>query len=160
MFYWCFSCSKITIPTQGLRCQYCSSEALEEMRDQNSPAQFIPFNVPPQQTQETQEEPQDQAVFTFYTIVRPQPILFMPLLPTISFLRIIGRSGEEEQRTPVDDEKYEKLEKVHSLASECSVCQESSGNGVKLNCKHEFHEDCIKPWFKNANTCPCCRATV
>ena len=54
----------------------------------------------------------------------------------------------------MEDEKYEKLEKVTSLASECTVCQESSGSGVKLDCKHEFHEDCIRPWFKNANTCP------
>lgn len=31
---------------------------------------------------------------------------------------------------------------------------------MKLGCAHEFHEDCIKPWFRSANTCPCCRATV
>ena len=26
-----------------------------------------------------------------------------------------------------------------------------------LSCKHKFHENCIKKWFKRSPTCPLCR---
>lgn len=27
----------------------------------------------------------------------------------------------------------------------------------KLSCKHEFHQKCIKKWFKKSGICPLCR---
>jgi predicted RNA-binding protein with PUA domain len=48
MRYWCFNCEKITLPKPGLKCQFCESDALEEIRDQNNPAQYVPYNVPAQ----------------------------------------------------------------------------------------------------------------
>ncbi len=60
MQYWCFNCSKITLSNAAIKCQYCGSEAIEEMRDQNNPAQYIPFNVPnPPQPQPQQSDAQE-----------------------------------------------------------------------------------------------------
>jgi E3 ubiquitin-protein ligase RNF115/126 len=42
----------------------------------------------------------------------------------------------------------------------CNICLEcfSVGNIVRvLECKHEFHENCIITWLKTRNTCPVCR---
>ena len=42
----------------------------------------------------------------------------------------------------------------------CNICLESFsvGNIVRvLECKHEFHENCIITWLKTRNTCPVCR---
>ena len=163
MFFWCFNCSKITIPKQGLKCQYCLSQAIEEMQNQSSPAHYIPFSGPQQQTQSQEEVPHPEEIIfqQVFQILQPQRMFFtFPLIPTFSIIGIMRNGTGDSQRTSVADEKYQQLEKVNKISTECTVCQEGMGGGVKLGCKHEFHEDCIRPWFKNANTCPCCRATV
>jgi hypothetical protein len=45
----------------------------------------------------------------------------------------------------------------------CHVCQceyESADQIMELPCKHCFHPDCIKGWFKDNRTCPTCRTEV
>lgn len=42
----------------------------------------------------------------------------------------------------------------------CNICLDTFkvGNIIRiLECKHEFHEDCIIRWLKSRNTCPVCR---
>jgi hypothetical protein len=42
----------------------------------------------------------------------------------------------------------------------CNICLEGFqlGNILRvLECKHEFHENCIITWLKSRNTCPICR---
>ena len=112
MRYWCFNCEKITIPQPGFKCQFCASDALEEMRDQNNPAQYIPFNLPVQmQTQALQQQPQQaqqaqQAqhnqhnqhnqqeplvrVSFFQTSFMMPPFL---AIPPISIFRLFGLAG-------------------------------------------------------------------
>lgn len=43
--------------------------------------------------------------------------------------------------------------------NECSICLEytTEEDFVILNCKHIFHEECIRVWTKG--TCPMCRET-
>ena len=117
MQHWCFNCCKITLPKAGMKCQYCSSEAIEEMRDENNPAQYIPFTVPtqphPHPQAETSEE-QERNVVTI-TVIRPMPFIMSPFLSMpISFLRVLN-FAQEDQGNPVDDQKYEKLEKISCL---------------------------------------------
>lgn len=109
MQHWCFNCCKITFPKAGMKCQYCSSEAIEEMRDENNPAQYIPFTVPaqpnsPPQAQEQPNDSQERRIITI-TFIRPVPLMMPPFLP-MSFIRLLNLAGEEEQSSPVDDEKY------------------------------------------------------
>ena len=43
---------------------------------------------------------------------------------------------------------------------ECSVCKEEFTlieKVKKLPCKHYFHEDCLRPWLEQRNSCPTCR---
>jgi len=45
----------------------------------------------------------------------------------------------------------------------CHVCQceyESADQVMELPCRHVFHPDCIKGWFKENRTCPICRHEV
>jgi len=45
----------------------------------------------------------------------------------------------------------------------CHVCQceyEAADQIMELPCKHSFHPDCIKGWFKENRTCPTCRTEV
>jgi len=42
----------------------------------------------------------------------------------------------------------------------CAVCQDDFEVGtetVELPCGHLYHEDCVKPWLRQHNTCPTCR---
>ena len=31
---------------------------------------------------------------------------------------------------------------------------------VLLNCKHDYHEECIKKWFERNNKCPICKHPI
>ena len=58
-----------------------------------------------------------------------------------------------------------KIKKVDSddednLLNECSICLENYKKDdmiIILSCNHIYHEECLKEWFKNNNTCPHCR---
>ncbi|RZC71702.1 hypothetical protein C5167_034847 [Papaver somniferum] len=42
----------------------------------------------------------------------------------------------------------------------CTICQAEYESGEKvatLNCDHEYHVDCIKPWLRGKNACPICK---
>ncbi|MCL7047300.1 hypothetical protein MKW94_002587 [Papaver nudicaule] len=42
----------------------------------------------------------------------------------------------------------------------CTICQDKYENKDKigsLDCKHEYHEDCITQWLVQKNVCPICR---
>lgn len=78
---------------------------------------------------------------------------------TVIHFLVVNGQPVAEQKT-VNRETYQKLKKVANVP-ECSICQEvDSESGVMLGCRHAFHEKCIKPWFEQSDTCPCCRATV
>ena len=45
---------------------------------------------------------------------------------------------------------------------ECLICKcefEKDECMIILQCKHKFHDDCIKTWFKFNNACPLCKQT-
>ena len=46
-------------------------------------------------------------------------------------------------------------------AKECSICcgeiSQSHGRYV-TRCNHEYHLECILPWFMKSTTCPLCRS--
>ena len=114
------------------------------MRDQISPTQFIPFNLPLQPDRKLRRSRQ----IRLSSLLNKSTFSADLINSTLSFMRVVEREWYEAQRTSVDDEKYGKLEKVISLPSKCSVCQESSGGGIKLNCKDEFQKQCIKSWWQ------------
>ncbi len=49
-------------------------------------------------------------------------------------------------------------------SAECQICKDDLDVGadvVKLpNCKHCFHEECLKHWFRLQNFCPICRCAM
>lgn len=54
--------------------------------------------------------------------------------------------------------QYEKIEKTHQ--KKCSICLEEykkKDNVNLLKCNHIFHNNCLKMWLYNNNTCPLCR---
>ena len=45
----------------------------------------------------------------------------------------------------------------------CVICMtdyENGENAILLNCKHHYHNGCIKKWFEAHSTCPVCRFQV
>ena len=45
----------------------------------------------------------------------------------------------------------------------CTICQDIYKIGEKcmiLNCKHDYHEECIKKWFERNNKCPICKHPI
>jgi len=50
-----------------------------------------------------------------------------------------------------------------NLLNECSICLENYKKDdmiIILACDHNFHESCLKEWFKNNNSCPHCRENI
>lgn len=48
-------------------------------------------------------------------------------------------------------------------AFDCSICFSACENRqsvATLNCKHEFHSQCVIPWLRNNGKCPLCRGAT
>ncbi|KAI9591202.1 hypothetical protein BDF19DRAFT_455962 [Syncephalis fuscata] len=46
---------------------------------------------------------------------------------------------------------------------DCAVCKDEFACGDEarqLPCRHQYHDDCIRPWLKQSSTCPVCRADM
>jgi hypothetical protein len=60
--------------------------------------------------------------------------------------------------------KNNSLEKKSNQVKECGILCDVEGDDFarKLDCNHDFHAECIRPWLSNPNTatCPTCRAPV
>ncbi|CAN0852518.1 E3 ubiquitin-protein ligase RDUF1 [Linum grandiflorum] len=64
----------------------------------------------------------------------------------------------------------EKLERVEIGGSGwkhddcCSICLEDmvcgAARAIRMDCTHEFHENCLLSWLNNSNICPLCRFLV
>ena len=56
--------------------------------------------------------------------------------------------------------KYRKDPVKNNELFQCSICLtdvEVNGNKFVLNCRHEFHPDCIFRWMRESRKCPVCR---
>jgi hypothetical protein len=44
----------------------------------------------------------------------------------------------------------------------CTICQETMGENCSMlrNCKHVFHDQCIRQWFSTSPRCPVCRNDI
>jgi E3 ubiquitin-protein ligase RNF115/126 len=61
------------------------------------------------------------------------------------------------------NEKYIENFKANKIDQSCPVCKDDfclKETAIHLPCKHCFHEDCIKPWLQERNTCPTCRCEL
>ena len=50
---------------------------------------------------------------------------------------------------------------IYCLDNSCTICMddyEPDADLLTLPCFHNFHYDCVKPWFRTKNECPVCRA--
>ncbi|XP_026434646.1 E3 ubiquitin ligase BIG BROTHER-related-like [Papaver somniferum] len=66
---------------------------------------------------------------------------------------IISKQLKTRVHTTSADSTKEKIEI-------CTVCQDGYENKDKiatLDCKHEYHEDCITQWLVRKNVCPICK---
>ncbi|PKA63303.1 E3 ubiquitin ligase BIG BROTHER [Apostasia shenzhenica] len=51
----------------------------------------------------------------------------------------------------------------HEEEEKCVICLEEYENGQsigRLNCRHDFHSNCIKKWLLIKNACPICKAAA
>lgn len=46
---------------------------------------------------------------------------------------------------------------ANDMVSCCSLNQKKSNGG---NCRHLFHQECIRSWLKKKESCPCCRYEI
>ena len=66
-------------------------------------------------------------------------------------------SFDDPKCVSIDEYIFEKVDN-HIVCSIC--CEKSTHDNVILDCKHSFHENCIKTWLKYNNSCPLCRCEV
>lgn len=83
--------------------------------------------------------------------------------------RLRNRNTEEQEdvKITLDDEEYNKLEKIRveeTIEENCSICMEQiekDNEIIKLPCEHLFHENCIKSYLLNYDyKCPLCRHDI
>ena len=58
-------------------------------------------------------------------------------------------------------ESISKLPEIKDISAdeECSICMDgySDSPGIRVDCNHIFHRECITEWFKGDHRCPVCR---
>lgn len=56
------------------------------------------------------------------------------------------------------------LKNLDDLKENCPICRNINNNigdkWIKLNCSHQFHEDCLNEWLPFQKTCPMCRREI
>lgn len=59
-----------------------------------------------------------------------------------------------EKRKTIDDI----FDTVTNPPECCAICLDDIGSGVKIRaCKHVYHSECIRMWFRTKQSCPVCR---
>lgn len=67
---------------------------------------------------------------------------------------------EEEEETTFIVKKYDCDEKGIQECSICLVDFEDEDDFIDLECKHVFHESCLKEWVVRKRDCPNCREKI
>ena len=111
--------------------------------------------------------PLQQRPATPQRVQHPRPQLFVT--PDGRIVNNPNHPGDEQNETS-EDEKIRRhaAVEIKDLSEKeakeiCSVCHDiyEDGKGAVLpNCQHIFHENCIKKWLDQKNTCPLCQTTV
>jgi E3 ubiquitin-protein ligase RNF115/126 len=132
--YWCHACkTDIYQHLPQTICGFCGSELIEEVEVSSShPSSFIPEGLRA-------------------TSSNPFPRNF------INFQIIEFQLGPMTENSGLGDSFVSSLPEVEDSCEICVICQEEVKKGRRLNCSHDFHESCLRPWLLQKNTCPKCR---
>ena len=96
----------------------------------------------------------------FYSIILILSISFCPHIIRLLML------GFNKYKNILIYRKYLKkisLNDNELLLTNCSICLEDYKINDKyfhLECSHKFHENCLKLWLSQNNTCPICRYDI
>ncbi|KAK4792292.1 hypothetical protein SAY86_022727 [Trapa natans] len=85
---------------------------------------------------------------------------------TLHGLDTVNRSNEQPPKRGLDPSVISSLPTIifrqSDVTAECAVClsllEEDEVVKLLLNCKHNFHVECIDMWLALHSTCPVCRA--
>ena len=166
--YWCHICnqtSPIYISNEIKKCQNCNSEFIELIEYPN----YNRFSSLRIVLNEGENMPDNQLIALIEMLRSIEDRNIMELREMSHVEHISHQTFEEdhnvEKITPISKEYFSKLIEVilsnEDIKKECSICQttfEKELKGLKLECNHIFHKDCILGWFKQKNTCPICRS--
>ena len=71
----------------------------------------------------------------------------------------INEEINEEINREITDEII--MVKIQTSNETCSICFENISEEIYcIECKHEYHIECLELWLKRSNTCPLCRTVV
>ena len=159
--YWCHICNKkcdILENENNIKCVDCGKEFVELI--------YHPDIQRIESIEFSENLPQGVAEL-LTTIMRSlEDRAIMNTLQQNNMERVLNESFEEdsavEKKTSKDyiDTLNVILLNNEEIKKECAVCHENFTKelkGIKLNCRHIFHKDCILPWLEKQNTCPVCR---
>lgn len=90
---------------------------------------------------------------------------FMKFQPELT-IEFFQQPLQEKETEILGDEFTQKIDDPSNLPHDdlCPICFNEFAKGDEIMsipiCKHQYHKDCILPWFKNQNNCPSCRSII
>ncbi len=168
-----------TSRTAGTASTSGASRTAESVGDPNTLLQLLLFSsIIPSTTSTTSTTPSIQFIQTPQTSRNSLPSI-LELRDSIArniirndeqvFAEFVNRTliNHQSQPTPLALNILNNLEEVsassleNAIGEKCSICLEefnSEDTLISLHCGHMYHNNCLRQWFTEKNTCPQCRA--
>ena len=83
------------------------------------------------------------------------------IIEYIEFWSLHDQYVYEDVKITLNVDTFKKFKTISTSNSNCTICLEDMTCGIKLDCNHIFHKDCIYKWLCCENVkCPLCRQDV
>jgi hypothetical protein len=105
----------------------------------------------------------DDNLPSFFNIICSEPII--PIIPVIQrygyWYDGYGDDSDGDDGYSLEKMKMTKLSNEFVKDDVCTICLlqlcEGTNEVVELNCKHQYHSDCISQWLNHKCECPLCK---
>mmetsp|Transcript_17891 Transcript_17891/g.71759 ORF Transcript_17891/g.71759 Transcript_17891/m.71759 type:complete len:90 (+) Transcript_17891:179-448(+) len=70
---------------------------------------------------------------------------------------VLRKAKQRKDGAELRKRKEAFLKNIHQMDFTCSICLHDGNRGLKTDCGHMYHQECMSEWVELSPTCPICR---